>query len=167
MEKLVNIGVTHNNSLHMYQGGLSPKTIDSDGVDKTNITGIRFDYELRSEDIDEEYIKSLTDLGVKEEDARKQTSRIVGYKTKFYFIGKVLPYEELKDILKSNPSKDGKYAVTYDESGNIIDIRETVEGEEYIPVSSASELEEAYHQLTGQTITIGPGAPDSSLEPKV
>ena len=153
MEKFAYFDVACDNSF-LFISGLSPQFVDKAIEDTTRIT---FVYKTGDGDANEEMKREMLERGFDSEVSKLTATRGETFKSKLYFIGKIVTFDEIKNLIGEKNEKYEKYAVSCDESGNIYGIKPIFNDmEEVIPVKDASELEIIYSQITGENISIVP-----------
>jgi hypothetical protein len=155
MEEFAYFDVAYDNSLTVFNSGISPEYADVTIEDSTRITAIRFVYKTGDGEVNSEMESELLERGFDSEISKLTATRGETFTSKLYFIGKIVTFDEIKNLIGENSEKYEKYAVSYDENGKVYDIRPIFnDTEEVIPVHDASELEAVYSQLTGKNISI-------------
>ena len=155
MEKIDFFDITKDNILTLFEGTYSPEYAEEVIGDTSRITGIRFFYKTDQGTVNTEMEQELLNAGYDPEIAKITATRGEKFKSEFYFIGKIVGFDEVQSIVGDSEEKYEKYAISYDENGNICDIRPIFDDtEKVIPVKDQAELEAVYFQKTGKTLSI-------------
>ncbi len=150
MEKADYFSVTYDYLLTLSTGPFSPEYADSVVDNPSRITGIIFTYKIGEGTVNEEMEQDLLNMGINSDVSRAAATSGGQFKEEFYFIGRIANYDEIKEFLGEPEERFERYAVSHDESGNIIDIRPIYSNEEVIPVKDQEELKSIYFQKTGK-----------------
>lgn len=153
MKELNNVSLFKNGSLNYCKSGAHPKFIDEGLYDTTGVTAIRFSFKTYKSSRNEDVANKAETLGL-DESLVKAIAQESDYSEEFYFIGNIVGYDEVKKRFDKIPEdyRDSKFAVTYDDSGNIIDCR--VLEKDMHPVQSKEELYEIYFNITGYNFPV-------------
>ena len=160
MEKIDYFEIAENNSLTVFSGVYSPEYAEEVIENPSRITGIRFVYKTEQGTVNAKMEQELLKEGYDSDVAKLTATRGEKFKSEFYFVGKIVGFDEVQSIVGDSEKKFEKYAVSYDENGDVFDIRPIFSDiETVIPVKDQAELETVYFQKTGKSISIG--APSS------
>ena len=156
MEEFAFFEYTIDSDLHCWCSVSRPELAMDVIEDPSRITAIRFNFITDPGVIDFDVAQKLIGEGRSPTIAAITAIRDRKYKSKLYFIGRIVSADEVREFLRGDVSDDAQFAVSYDERGEIADIRSINDDglEEVIPVDSPSDLEKAFEEITGEKIKI-------------
>lgn len=150
MRKLSSVSLYKNGSLH-FSLSSHPSFIDDGIVDIefNEITAIDFCFKENTR-VNKNIKEKALSKGLSSE-ISEMVAEDCEYSNDFYFVGNVVDFDQLKNNIKiPEEYKKSKFAVTYDDNGNILDCR--VSSSDIHPVQSKKELFEIYASITGYTL---------------
>lgn len=150
MRELSSVSLYKNGSLH-FSLNSQPSFIDDGIVDIefNEITAIDFCFK-ENKRVNKNIKEKALSKGYSNEIAEK-VAEDCEYSNHFYFVGNVVDFDQLKNNIKiPEEYKKSKFAVTYDDNGNILDCR--VLSSDMHPVQSKKELFEIYASIIGYTL---------------